>query len=385
MRIAHVHQEYLPQKGGVAVFMSELCERLSRKGFEIVVYTLDRELGGPRRERIRGVLVKRYRSIIGDPMYVPSFSFLRDLKKEHIDLVHVHNIHTFPAVVTAFLKNSDQKLVVQPHYHRFGQTKLRNALFSLYKRAITGIVFRRANVIVVNSPFEERLVRNDFGFTENVLLVPQGLPIEELKTHQWNPESSGRILHVGVLRGYKNVDKLLRAFKILLDDNLGELRLVIIGDGPEKERLKSLTNKLELGSVVEWKQNLSNSQLFYEYSRARVFVSLSRLESFSRVVQEALIIGVPTVTLMAGIASDFVSQGVTIGTKTLNPTEIAAAIRKAMTQKPISTLSQKFKPQNIDDYANQIAILYSFLTKNKSRKKPINYLETEVVGKFFPN
>jgi hypothetical protein len=80
MRIAHIHQEYYPQMGGVAVLMKELCENLAKKGFEIVVYTLDLKEGLANQENINGVLVKRYKPIFGDPTYFPSISFLKSLK-----------------------------------------------------------------------------------------------------------------------------------------------------------------------------------------------------------------------------------------------------------------------------------------------------------------
>ncbi len=82
MKIVHVTARYFPRMGGVESFTKELCEKLSEKGFETVVYSLDLDNDVYSRESINGVLVKRYHAVLGDPFFLPSPLFLRDLRKE---------------------------------------------------------------------------------------------------------------------------------------------------------------------------------------------------------------------------------------------------------------------------------------------------------------
>lgn len=358
MRVAHINQDYFPHVGGVAILMKDLCERLASRGFEIIVYTLDRDRGLPQQEWVHGILVKRYEPVFGDPAYLPPFSFLMDLKRENVNILHVHNIHTLPATFVSLVKKQDQKLVLQPHYHRFGQTRVRNILFSFYKAVASSTVFKRADVVIVNSGYEEKIVKEDLVCRDNIILVPEGLAVKELKSIQWQPEYPERILYVGGLRRYKNVDSLLRAFKVLIDDERGELKLIIIGDGPEKKRLVRLAFELGINDSIEWKQGLSRPQLLSEYAKARVFVSLSFLESFSRVAHEALIIGVPMVVFNVGAMAGYVNSGLAIGTKSIDPEEVATAISTTRKSRYKSVDNLKLPFQNMDDYVDQVAKIY---------------------------
>jgi len=77
-----------------------------------------------------------------------------------------------------------------------------------------------------------------------------------------------------------------------------------------------------------WKQDLPRKQLLLEYSQARIFVLLSKLESFSRVVHEALVIGVPTVFYNAG--ATYIQEGLAEAVNSLEPVEIANSIFKVL-------------------------------------------------------
>jgi len=136
------------------------------------------------------------------------------------------------------------------------------------------------------------------------------------------------------------------------------MRLIIIGDGPEKGRLVNLVQELGITDHVEWKQNLSKLELFSEYSKARIFVSLSSLESFSRVVHEAQIVGVPILASNEGISADSLNKERVIGIKTIEPEEISAAISKAISMGPdLSNASNSVGP-DITQYADEMAEIY---------------------------
>jgi glycosyltransferase involved in cell wall biosynthesis len=140
-------------------------------------------------------------------------------------------------------------------------------------------------------------------------------------------------------------------------------RLVIVGDGPDKSRLMNLTTELGLNDYVEWKTNLTRRQLLSEYSKTSVFVLLSMLESFSRVVNEAIIIGVPTVVSRSKVFSDLANQGLVEVALSEQPEIVAKAILRAQNKVPDFTCRNKYRFNDSEGYSDTIAKIYLKLNK----------------------
>lgn len=102
-----------------------------------------------------------------------------------------------------------------------------------------------------------------------------------------------RFVTVGRLVEVKGYDRLIKVFAKLYQKHK-DIELVIVGDGPEREKLEKLIMDNHLSDVVflyGYKENP------YPYIKSSdVFICSSYAEGFSTVVTEALILGVPTVT-----------------------------------------------------------------------------------------
>lgn len=330
MRVLQVTPRYFPNIGGVEVVVQKISEMLTMRGVPVTVYSMDFKRKLPRQHKINGVLIKRFKPLISSPLYFPELNFIKHIRRESADIVHVHNVHTLLPLLMALLKHGNQKLILQPHYHRYGQTPIRHLFLNNYKRLFRVLGSPHLDCVIVNSFYEEKIFCEDFPECKNVVLIPEGVAVDELKCVRRNPEKPARILYVGALRRYKNVDKLLRAFSRLMVKRKGKLTLVIVGRGSEYTRLVDLAKKLGIAGLVEWKHDLSRHQLLSEYAKASVFVLLSSLESFSRVVYEALFIGIPTVVLDFGATANLVKAGLAVGVTSLNPDEIADRILRVM-------------------------------------------------------
>ncbi len=337
MRILQVTPRYLPSSGGIEVVVQRISEGLLKKGFEVVVYSIDNKSSSSTVESINGVLVKRFSALFGDPLFLPEPKFVASMYNEKADVIHVHNIHTLLPFIVAFSKSNYQKLLLQPHYHRYGQSVMRNSFFELYKKTYKTI-FSRTNAIIANSVYEKNALKKDFPFVKNIILLPEGLNIDEAINIERKPVEPKRILYVGTLRSYKNVDKVLKGFANLAKNNQRDFRLVIVGSGPDHDSLVNLASSLNISKLVEWKSYLSRRELLDEYARASVLIMLSFLESFSRVVYDALIIGLPVVVLNFGALENLVSNGFAEGVSATDPESIADALKRA-TEKSYSKIS----------------------------------------------
>jgi glycosyltransferase involved in cell wall biosynthesis len=173
---------------------------------------------------------------------------------------------------------------------------------------------RTASRYLVNSTHVARSVQDVYGLDAEVLPPPPALtpdgevePVAGLEP--------GFFLCVSRLLPYKNVDSVVAAFRSLRQ------RLVVVGDGPDRERLSQLAgpNVRLLGSV-------DDARLRWLYANATALVAAS-YEDFGLTPLEAASFGKPVAVLRYGGFMDTVAEGATgVFFDRPDPTEIAAAV-----------------------------------------------------------
>lgn len=105
---------------------------------------------------------------------------------------------------------------------------------------------------------------------------------------------------VGRLVSDKGCDLLLRAMAEAVAE-APELRLTIVGEGPEEPRLKAQTRELSLGASVEFRGRLEGEDLARELNRHRVLVVPSLwAEPFGIVALEGIACGCVVAAARAG-------------------------------------------------------------------------------------
>jgi glycosyltransferase involved in cell wall biosynthesis len=102
------------------------------------------------------------------------------------------------------------------------------------------------------------------------------------------------ILSVGNLIPIKGHDLLLRAIASLLP-SFPLLECEIIGDGPERNHLQTLTNKLQIADRVHFRGRQSRAQVAQAMTRCTVFALPSRYEALGCVYLEAMSAGKPVI------------------------------------------------------------------------------------------
>ncbi|SIQ00640.1 Glycosyltransferase involved in cell wall bisynthesis [Rhizobium sp. RU35A] len=105
----------------------------------------------------------------------------------------------------------------------------------------------------------------------------------------------------------KNVDKVLRAFKLVLERQ-PEARLEIVGDGVLKPELVALAESLGIQTSVTFHGRVSDAVLDDCYRRASCFVLPSSKEGFGIVYLEAWKYGLPVICGTQGASKEVVSD-----------------------------------------------------------------------------
>lgn len=108
---------------------------------------------------------------------------------------------------------------------------------------------------------------------------------------RWNPDSPRTLLCVGSLTKIKRQDIALEALAHLD----GNFRLVLVGDGPERERLARLAEKLNVTDRVDFRGHLTPALTTKAMIDADALVHCSASETFGLVFAEAANVGLPVI------------------------------------------------------------------------------------------
>lgn len=279
MRILHLAKYYWPRSGGMERVVRDLAEGANALGHQAEVVAVRSFGEGTRRP---GNFVTRTFSFgaLGSQEIAPGYIAAA---WRRADVIHVHHPHSL-ADVACLLRAGRTPVVVTQH-----ADSSRSA-----GRPVARMVLRRAKAIVVPSRAHVAMSTELRGFEPKVEIIPFG--IDESRWSIVPPPPPGappRALFIGRLVAFKGVDILLRAL-----ERVPDLRLDIIGSGPEGPRLRTLAQALAITDRVRWYGEYPDEDLTRRMADADFLVlpSVTTEEMFGLVVLEAMAAGRPVIT-----------------------------------------------------------------------------------------
>jgi phosphatidylinositol alpha-1,6-mannosyltransferase len=172
------------------------------------------------------------------------------------------------------------------------------------------------------SSYARDLVANTGARTNHALVVTNGCnaerfqpgPVPEL-ARQLGLEGRRVLLSVGRLIPRKGIDTVLYALSVL-SVRYPELRYVIAGDGPDRNRLELLAERLRISHRVKFLGEVEPAELPQVYQLCDIFVLAARqdqadVEGFGLVLLEASASGKPVLATRSGGVADAVLHGET--------------------------------------------------------------------------
>ncbi len=199
------------------------------------------------------------------------------------------------------------------------------------------------NKIVSVSDHTTLELKKVLGVENNVFTIPNAIDLSYIKNVTASEDVSD-VIFAGRLLPNKNVDLLLKSVKILKEKGQN-LRVYIVGDGPELSSLKKLSDELDLNQEVKFFGFIeSHSELYSLIKSSKVFVLPSNREGFGIVVIEANACGIPVITVdVEGNASkDLIVSGENGFVCELNSESIADTILKQLSSKKDGDFYKKF-------------------------------------------
>ncbi|MCB9169463.1 MAG: glycosyltransferase [Flavobacteriales bacterium] len=171
---------------------------------------------------------------------------------------------------------------------------------------------RSADRIVSTSTSMARRVQGLLKYERPITVVPFGVDPERFKPDPRPAEGPVVIGTVKTLSPTYGVDRLIRAFAHLVRmKGVPDLRLRIVGDGPQRKELERLVTTLGVQDRTVLAGAAPHAEVPGELGRMHVFVALSRAESFGVAVIEASACALPVVVSDAGGLPEVVEEGVT--------------------------------------------------------------------------
>jgi glycosyltransferase involved in cell wall biosynthesis len=183
------------------------------------------------------------------------------------------------------------------------------------RRKFSLIVGRADRIVVVSPHLLTSPALASAALAKRAIVIPNGVDLAEVGergaapcAHPWlaDRQPPPVILAVGRLVEQKNFGTLVQAFAMARQS--APLRLLIIGDGPERERLLRRAAELGIGGEMAILPHTANP--ISCMARSAVLALPSWREGSSNVLLEALAVGLPVVaSRTAGSAPDVLDGG----------------------------------------------------------------------------
>jgi glycosyltransferase involved in cell wall biosynthesis len=347
---------FAPYVGGAELFGAELLRGLAARGHELCVLTSHGEQQLPDEEEIDGTLVHRLpmRAAIAQGDVSALARVLRavtELKSELApELVHVHaagpsllfHLRTRPERTPWLLGLQQQLLGSQKGG---GSSLLRDGLASAsWVVGCSELVTEQARGLVPGLAARSSTIYNSVP-TTGVGAQPGPPPVEPV------------VVFVGRLVPAKGVDVLLHAL-VLLQEHAPAVRLVVVGDGPERPTLERLTGELGLERVVDFRGLLEPDAVPEALRGATVVVTPSRREGLPLVALQAALLARPLVASRVGGLPELVRDGETGWlVEPDDPQTLASALQRVLDDPAgAARLGQAGRARVLESFAAETAI-----------------------------
>ncbi|WP_230659765.1 glycosyltransferase family 4 protein [Psychrobacter sp. I-STPA10] len=326
LHIVLVTETWQPDVNGVAMSLYQLVSEMVKMGHQVSLVSPSKSLVEAKKERevaslqpsivshhilVKGIPIPRYSDLqFGMPAY-------KQLKKQFAsirpDIVHIAT--EGPLGLAALCAAKRLKIPATTGYHtqfhdfsrHFGLGILAHPIMAYFKRfhnwsAATCVPSQKTQNDLQQLGFK-RLVQVGRG-VDTKHYHPQ-MRSQALRD-SWQVQQQHTVLMmVSRLSPEKGVDLVIQAFKALQSTQLHRaMKLVIVGDGPDRQRLQALAQQCSDDIIFAGMQ--TGTALAAHYASADAFVFASQVETFGNVVTEAMASGLPIFAFDDAAAGMFV-------------------------------------------------------------------------------
>lgn len=296
-----------PLGGGAEVHFHEIFKRIVQRGHRVTLLCCSHQ-DLPAEEDIDGIKIIRsgHRNFFN--FWVP-FLYRKYSNANRYDVV-IDDINKIPFYSPLFVKEPLIGII----HHLFGtsifiESSLPIALYVTTAELLIPKVYRNIPMAVVSNSTKQELVQKGFS-ADQVDLVYNAV---DHAAYRYFPDAKSvtpLVGYLGRIKRYKSVNHLIQAFDIVQRE-IADAKLLIIGDGDHLPKLKKLVKQLKLDQKVIFTGALQHDQKINSLNRMWVSVNPSPKEGWGLTVIEANCCGVPVIAANSPGLRDSVVDGKT--------------------------------------------------------------------------
>jgi glycosyltransferase involved in cell wall biosynthesis len=287
---------FLPNfsSGGAGKSITELCEKIDKKKFNITIICLNKCFY---KNRLLRVCKKIYELGVNKTFYaqILIYRILRKNFKDFKKVIFISNLYYCNALTLLVQRKLKNVYYIMTERTPFEELSIYFGFLDFIKKKIIKLIlklfYHKADLILTNS----KKTRNDirlFSSSRVVYIYPSSYKKNIIKKISTSRDKKKIILSVGRLSKEKGFDILIRSIPYINYDNF---LIKIVGDGPEKKNLINLSKKLGVNEKIIFIGHKKENRILKYYLEANLFINPSYFEGFPNVVIEALSTNLPVI------------------------------------------------------------------------------------------
>lgn len=296
MKILRVTSDLYPfVVGGIGIHTHELSEHQVRLGHDVTVYTLVNK-SEKRNPQVKYKIIKNKKilSFLGNSINPLLFFNLFHMRND-FDIIHAHSHLFFSTNICAIIRKIGSSPLIITN-HGIMSASAPNWFNSIYLKTIGKWTLNAADAVLCYTDEEKKELINSLSIDEEkIFIIPNGVNLGifypdpvELEDHY------PTLLWIGRIVKGKGVHFLIQATALILRE-IPNIRLKIIGEGPEKEKMEELIKKLNLEDAISISDYVNYQNLPDIYRESDIFILPSMNEGVPKTVLEAMACGKPIV------------------------------------------------------------------------------------------
>lgn len=408
MRVGLFTDTYPPYINGVSTSVETLKKALEKLGHEVYVVTVghDGKTYDYDEENkilyIPGFKYKAYDYRIA-PVYPTKVA--TKIRSWHLDVIHSNTEMSIGIFARFLSKQYGIPLVHTYHtmYKDYTYYVSRNLKYfdKGLKKAVEYFskfyCDNTANAFIVPTIKTYKLFREEYHYDKDIYIVPTGIDVtpfldksidkkkvEKLKKDLGYKKNDFVLIFVGRMAQEKNVEFLLN---VMAMEKNKHIKLLLVGDGPDLEKYKELSDELELKDKVKFVGRVEWKRIPCYYHAADVSITASTTETQGLTVIEGLASGLPALCIEDDAFRTMVVEGLN-GLFFKDEADCVKVIdeiskdkvKLASMKKQAIVTAKKFSPE---DFAKSVLEVYevAIINYNKTKKNDIPGLIIDLIKK----